>query len=115
VLLAGRDDDHLAGTRDDALASHFEAHRALHDLEALLLLGMNVLTARDTPAGGKLELDREQLTGRVGRRFAEGDALSARRVLECLSSVRHSCSDLVADARRPVSSAVGVLSVTRTP
>ena len=53
------DDDHLAGARRP-LASHPEAHRALDDLEALLLLEADVLAARDPPVRGKLEVDRQQ-------------------------------------------------------
>ena len=103
VLLARGDDDHLAGPRDDPLASHPEAHRAFDHLEALLLLRVDVLATRNPSVRGKLEVDRQQLAARVRRCLAERDSLSACRVLECLSCVRHSRSDLVVDAVRPVS------------
>src|ERR671915_111823 len=92
VLPAGGDDDHFAGSRDDPLAAHPEAHRALDDLEALLLLRVDVLATRDPPVRGKLEVDREQLAVRFRRCLAERDALAACRVLECLSSVNHTSS-----------------------
>jgi hypothetical protein len=88
VPLATGDDDHRAGSRDGPLASHPEAHRALDDLEALLLLRVDVLATRDPPARGKLEVDREQLAARVRRRLAERDPLCAGRVLGGLSAVR---------------------------
>ena len=99
VLLAGRDDDRLAGPRDDPLASQLEAHRALDDLEALLLTRVNVLAARDPPVRRKLEVDRQQLAARGRRRLAERDALSAGRVLECLSDVCHAVHLLAQNVR----------------
>jgi len=81
VPLASGDDDHLAGPRDDPLASHLEAHRALDDLEALLLLRVDVLGTRDPSARGKLEVHREQLAARYRRCLPERDPLSAGRVV----------------------------------
>src|ERR687896_1105949 len=92
VLLARWDDDNLTGPRDDPLASHPEAHRALDDLEALLLLRVNMLAARDPPARGQLEVDRQELAARVRRCLAERDPLPAGRVFECLSCVCHASS-----------------------
>lgn len=99
VLLTRGDDDHLAGPRDDPLASHLEPHRALDDLEAFLLVRVDVLATRDPPVRGKLEVDREQFAARYRRCLAERDPLSACRVLECLSSVSHRRSDLVAECK----------------
>ena len=97
VLLAGGDDDHLARPCHDPLAAHPEAHRALDDLEALLLLRVDVPATGDPPARGELEVDRQQLAARVRPGPSERDPLSAGRVLECLSCLRHARSDLVVE------------------
>ncbi len=47
------------------------AHRALDDLEALLLLRVDVLAPRDPSVRGKLEVDRQQLVARIRRCLAE--------------------------------------------
>src|ERR687896_1835124 len=112
VLLARWDDDNLTGPRDDPLSSHPEAHRALDELEAPLLLRVNMLAARDPPARGQLEVDRQQLAARVRRCLAEREPLPTSRVLECLSCVRHSRSNLIVCATRPDSRVTEGLSMT---
>ena len=89
VRHAGGDDDHLAGPGDDPLAPHPEPHRALDDLEALLLVRVDVQATGDPAVRGKLEVDRQQRAVRLRRGLAEGDPLSACGVLECLSCVCH--------------------------
>ena len=89
VRHAGGHDDDLAGAGDDALAAHPEAHRAVDDLEALLLLRVNVQRARHAAAGRELEVDRDQLAVGVCRGLAERDPLAACGVLECQSCVGH--------------------------
>ena len=85
VLLAGGNDNNLAGPGDDPLASHLEAHRAFDDLEPLLLERVDVLAPGDPAVRGELEVDRQQRAGRLRRGLAERDPLAAGGVLECLS------------------------------
>jgi hypothetical protein len=88
VDLAGGDRDDLAGAGDDLLQAHAERHRALDDLEALLLLGVD-MGAGHGAVGGELQLDLEQLAVGVGGGLDEGDLLAADGVLDRLSCVGH--------------------------
>ena len=88
VDLAGRDGDDVAGVGDDLLHAHAEGHRAFEDLEALLLLGVDVSTGHGA-VGGELELDLQQLAVGVGSGLDERDLLAADGVLEGLSCVSH--------------------------
>ena len=67
------------------LASHPEAHRALDDLEALLLLRVDVLAARDRRRPGSSRSIASSSPSVSADGLAERDPLTARRVLECLS------------------------------
>jgi AcrR family transcriptional regulator len=89
VTDAGRDDDHRAGAGDDPLPSQPEAHRALDDLEALLLQRVAVQATRHAGIRRQFEVDRDELAVRSRGGLAEGDPLAARGVLECLSWVCH--------------------------
>ena len=88
---AGRDDDHGAGAGDDPLPSQREAHRALDDLEALLLQRVAVQAARHAGVLREFEVDSHELAVGLRGGLAEGDPLAARGVLECLSWVCHHC------------------------
>jgi hypothetical protein len=79
------DHDDLARPGDDAFAAHPEPHRSLDDLEALLPLRMDVLAARDVPARGELEIDRQQLA--VGLRCGPADGDPPRRSRDSRVSV----------------------------
>jgi hypothetical protein len=81
-------DDGLAGAGLDGAAAEAERHLALEDLEALLLMGMDV-HARDLAVGRELELDLQALAVRVGRGGEERDALAADGVLDDLTCIRH--------------------------
>src|SRR3954470_7227992 len=88
VDLAGRHRDDVAGAGDDLLQAHAEGHRALDDLEALLLLGVDVRAGHGA-VGGELEFDLDQLAVGVRSSLDEGDLLAADGVLEGLSCVSH--------------------------
>jgi hypothetical protein len=102
VTLAGRHDNCLAGPGDDRLEPELELHRSGPNLEALLLLGMN-MGARDAPVGGQREVDGEQLAVGIGRGLDELDGLAADRVAENLSSMCHEIAPGL-KARRPIDS-----------
>ena len=89
---AGGDDNDLAGSRDDPVASHLEAHRAFDDLEALLLQRMDVLATRNAATGGELEVDCQQLAVGIRRGLADRDPLAARGILKYLSCRSHDAS-----------------------
>ena len=97
---AGGDDDRVAGLGDDRAHPEAELHRALEDLEPLLLLGVHV-GAGHAAVGGQRELELEQLAVRVGGGAEELDALPADGVLDDLSGVGHwSLLDVAGRARR---------------
>jgi hypothetical protein len=82
---AGWDDDDLPGPGDDPLSPHSEAHRPVDDLEAFLLIRVEVQGAGDATSWGKLEVDRHQLAARLSGGGAERNPFAADRVHECLS------------------------------
>ena len=88
VHAAGGHDDRLAGLGDDRPHPEPEAHPALEDVEALLLLGMHV-RAGHTAVGRQGQLELDQLAVGVGGGAVELDALAAHGVLDDLSGVGH--------------------------
>jgi hypothetical protein len=80
VWYSGRDDDNLAGSGDDALASDPKSHCPLDHLEALFLQRMEVQRPGNAGAGRELEVDRHQFAVRLGGGRAEGDPFTADRV-----------------------------------
>lgn len=84
VRHAARDHDHVAGPGDHAAQPEPELHAPGHDLEALLLHGMDV-RERDRAARTQAQLEGERLS--AGRRggLTEGEALAGHGVLEGLS------------------------------
>ena len=88
VDAARRDDNALAGLGDDLAEAEAELHPPGVDVKALLLLGVNVGPGH-VPVGGEREVELQQLAVGVGRGAPEGDPLTADRVVDCLSCVRH--------------------------
>ena len=80
--------DRLARRRDDLPHPEPERHRPLEHVKALLLLGVDV-RAGHAAVRGELELELEQLAGRVGGGLDERDALAAHGIVDRLSGESH--------------------------
>jgi len=112
VAYTGRDDDRFTWSGDDPLAADSEAHRAVHDLEPLLLQRVDMQASRYPTPRWKRQLDGQQFAVRLRGRFAERDPLSTRGVRQCLSWISH--IGLSIDlASRPVSACAHRLSMIR--
>jgi hypothetical protein len=74
----------VPGPADDLLVADPEADRASEDLEALLLVRVDV-RGGDEAVGLHERLDHDRLPVRLARRLVEDDPLAGHRVLDHIS------------------------------